>query len=93
MNQFKQDNPRPITLDQLAQMVAQGFAELGERMATRTDLAETASKADLAEGLYALREELRAKFAGVHSRLDDIIIQHGRRIGDLEEELFGERRG
>ena len=92
-----------ITLEQLAQMTAEGFADIHENMATKDDLEtlaqtvakgfeQTATKTEL----DGLRKEMQAGFSYVNITLDkhmgDVREQTdslAHRVKRLEESVFG----
>lgn len=91
----KNNNFSDITLEQLAQMTAQGFADIHENMATKEDLKKLATKDELdalaqtvAKGfeqtatkteLDGLRKEMQAGFSYVNITLD-------KHMGDVREQ-------
>ncbi len=99
----KNNNFSDITLEQLAQMTAQGFADIHEKTATKDDLEalaqtvakgfeQTATKTEL----DGLRKEMQAGFSYVNITLDkhmgDVREQTdslAHRVKRLEESVFG----
>ena len=91
----KNNNFSDITLEQLAQMTAQGFADIHENMATKEELKKLATKDNLetlaqtvAKGfeqtatkteLDGLRKEMEAGFSYVNITLD-------KHMGDVREQ-------
>ncbi len=57
---MKPNNKKDITLDHLAGMVAEGFADIQDRMATK-------------EELNALREEVHEGFTDIDRKLDHFL--------------------
>lgn len=57
-----------MTIDRLATMVAKGFANIEENMATKEDLKNLATKDDLTD----LERKLSAKIEGIDEKVDTL---------------------
>lgn len=83
----KENNYSKITLEQLAEMVAKGFAEVHEKMATKDELLSQ---------IGGLRTEMNAGFAYINITLDKHMGEVrkqtdalARRVKRLEQAVFG----
>lgn len=79
-----------ITLDDLAVMVANGFADINERMATKDDLAEL--RTELKTDISDLRKELKTEIAELRTELKTEIAEFREEFVSFKGEMRSEVR-
>jgi hypothetical protein len=93
-----QTTEKPMTLDDLAAMVADGFADITSRMATKDDIANMATKDDIANmatkddiaqlrtEMLEMKTELKAEIEGLRNSVNNYLRLSDERYLELKRQ-------